>query len=411
MDRKELHMEKRSTITLLIILVMLAVAVFRAEADVVIQCPCPAGTSVSPDTGNIECVLPGPPVREVACRHITGGDGFINMADGSSVYIFGFADVTGLPASEVMTAGELAASAPGPLIVVREGQELYLTLTTLPLKLRPDLFDPHTIHWHGFPNASAILDGEPMASIAINPGASLTYYYKAPAPGTYMYHCHMEATEHMQMGMLGNLYVKPAQDGISVGGFTTFAYNDLNGLTGYDIDYPLQIISFDPDFHNANLNVQPLPFADMTDTYPLMNGRGYPDTINPSADLGASPDNGFQFTQPMPSLITATQGEMILLRMSSLATVRFYTLISPGIPMKVIGKDAMILRGSGQPSGTELSYVTNSITLGGGQSVDVLLDTSLVTPGTYVLYTSNFNELSNNNEDFGGMMTEIVITP
>ena len=149
----------------------------------------------------------------------------------------------------------------------------------------------------------------------------------------------------------------------------------------------------------------------MTDTYPLMNGRGYPDTINPSTELGANTDNGMQFTQRMPSLITATQGQKILLRLSSLATVRFYTLISPSIPMKVIGKDARILRGSGESSGIELSYQTNSVTLGGGQMADVLLDTSLVSPGTYFLYTSNLNELSNDQEDFGGMMTEIVINP
>jgi len=214
----------------------------------------------------------------------------------------------------------------------------------------------------------------------------------------------------MQMGMLGNLYVKPAQDGTLIGGFTKFAYNDLNGATGYHIDYPIQIISFDPAFHGANQNVQPLPFAHMTDTYPLMNGRGYPDTINPSTELGGNADNNNKITQKMPSLITAPQGQKILLRLSSLATVRFYTLISPSIPMKVIGKDAQILRGSGEPTGQEMSYQTNSITLGGGQMADVLLDTSLVTPGTYFLYTSNLNELSNDQEDFGGMMTEIVIS-
>ena len=43
-------------------------------------------------------------------------------------------------------------------------------------------------------------------------GSSLTYYYLNNDPGTYMYHCHVEATEHMQMGMLGSLYVDPIQN-------------------------------------------------------------------------------------------------------------------------------------------------------------------------------------------------------
>jgi len=32
-----------------------------------------------------------------------------------------------------------------------------------------------------------------------------------------------------------------------------------------------------------------------------------------------------------------------------------------------------------------------------------------VATGTYYLYAANLNYLSNDNEDFGGMMTEIVI--
>ena len=36
-------------------------------------------------------------------------------------------------------------------------------------------------------------------------------------------------------------------------------------------------------------------------------------------------------------------------------------------------------------------------------------DTTGILPGTYFLYTTNLNNLSNNTEDFGGMMTEIVI--
>lgn len=53
--------------------------------------------------------------------------------------------------------------------------------------------------------------------------------------------------------------------------------------------------------------------------------------------------------------------------------------------------------------------MTNSVDLGGGEAVDVILDTTNVDPGTYVLYTTNLGHLSNAAEDFGGMMTEIVI--
>jgi alkaline phosphatase len=352
----------------------------------------------------------------VRCMHLTAGDGFVTMADGRVQYTFGFSDVTGTPKSQVMDAGTLAAAFPAPTITVDEGNDFYLNLTNVGMEVRDDLLDPHTVHWLGFPQAAPIFAGVPDSSISINAGATLTYYYKVPGPGTYMYHCRVEATEHMQMGMSGNLYVKPEQDGtlftFQGRDYTQFAYNDGDGSTGYDVDFPIQIGSFDGEFHDASETVAPLPFAEMKDTYFMLNGRGYPDTVNPDPlpVPGESITGVFPTTQsqPMHSLIEATQGERILLRLSNLSISKFNTLISPSIPMQVVGKDARLLRST---SGENLYYKTNSVTLGGGMAADVILDTAGVAPGTYFLYSADMNYLSNNEEDFGGVMTEIVIHP
>ena len=60
-----------------------------------------------------------------------------------------------------------------------------------------------------------------------------------------MYHCHVEATEHMQMGMLGNLYVRPSRTSCPTGPTWAaaptpgkYAYNDGDGSTCYDVDFP-----------------------------------------------------------------------------------------------------------------------------------------------------------------------------
>lgn len=371
-------------------------------ANVFVQCPGDTDGDAVIDT-------PDPNHPQAKCMHLSGGDGFITMADGREMYMFGFSDVTGLTPSEAMITALLAANLPAPSIVLNEGDEFYLTLTNVGMVLRPDLFDAHSIHWHGFPQAAPVFDGVPDASLAIKMGASFTYYYKVNDPGTFMYHCHVEATEHMQMGMLGNLYVKPAQNGtpFTYQGktYTQFAYNDGDGSTGYDVDFAIQMGSFDPEFHDASEMVQPLPFAHMKDTYPMLNGRGYPDTINPTP-LPAPSKNGGKVSQKKDSLITANQGKRILLRLSNLNVTEFYTLASLGIPMQIVGKDAKLLKG---PDGKKLYYQTNSVTLGSGESMDIILDTQNVTPGKYFLYTTNLNYLSNNTEDFGGMMTEIVI--
>lgn len=374
----------------------------QAEAVVSVQCPGDLNGDAQWTGGEI-----APP--NTKCQHISAGDGFIKMADGLVQYIFGFNDVTGIVPGSVVEAGTLAQTFPAPTITAKEGENFYLTLTNVGMIMRPDLFDPHSVHWHGFPNAAPVFDGEPMASISINMGSSLTYYYNVPDPGTYMYHCHVEATEHMQMGMLGNLYVTPLQDGTPVGGCnsTKYVYNDNDGSTCYDVDFPIQLSSFDPDFHIQHIGVQPLPFAMMRDRYPMINGRGYPDTINTGV-LTPPIENGSKPSQLMNAKITATAGQKVLLRISSLATVDIYTLRVLGIPMRVVGKDAKILRSSNGV--TNLSYLTNSVTLGGGESYDVILDTAGVATGTYFLYTTDLNNLSNDKEDFGGMMTEIEIT-
>jgi FtsP/CotA-like multicopper oxidase with cupredoxin domain len=404
-----------------------------ATADVWSQCVIDDDPNDSDNDGD--------PYNDHLCLHLAAGDGFVNMADGRLQYMFGFNDVTyydpedpqydpnnplaHVPDDQVMMEGMLAAEFPGPTIVAREGQKVYLSLTNVGMMMRPDLFDPHTIHWHGFPQAASIFDGVPDASIAVNMGSTLTYYYNVVEPGTYMWHCHVEATEHMQMGMLAQVYVLPIQntlaDGTDLNGFLhhtgyKYAYNDGDGSTHYDVDYPIQISAFDPDFHDASLAVQPLPFAYMTDKYPMLNGRGYPDTVNPDPILNSASDLGVEssYSQRIPALIEATQGERVLLRISSLSTTSFHTLKVLGIPMRVVGQGARLLRGAdpdgdGPLLGADLSYETTSVTLGGGEAKDVILDTSGVEAGTYFLYVANLDHLSNNTEDYGGMMTEIRI--
>jgi hypothetical protein len=215
--------------------------------------------------------------------------------------------------------------------------------------------------------------------------------------------------------MLGNLYVRPAQNGTPYADpdgsgrtYTKFVYNDGDGSTGYDVEYPIQIGAFDADFHDASMNVQPLPFADMKVTHTMLNGRGYPDTVDPNP-LTPPPETGGKVSQKVSSLITATAGEKILLRVSNLNVTDYFTLTAMGLKMRVVGTGARILRGQGSNTGLDLYYDTASVTLGGGESVDVIIDTADAAPGKYFLYATNLNYLSNEDEDLGGMMTQIVI--
>ena len=100
-----------------------------------------------------------------------------------------------------------------PTLDFKQNDDIKITLTNLGLVQRPDLTDSHTIHWHGFDIPSPLNDGVPEVSVAVPIGKQLTYFYRPHREGTYMYHCHFEDVEHVQMGMTGIVFVRPLQDG------------------------------------------------------------------------------------------------------------------------------------------------------------------------------------------------------
>ena len=99
-----------------------------------------------------------------------------------------------------------------------EEDDITITLSNLGLLQRPDLFDGHTLHWHGFVNAIPLFDGVPELSLAVPVGRDFSYFYRPHDAGTYMYHCHFEDVEHVQMGMTGMVFVRPKQNkGVAAG--------------------------------------------------------------------------------------------------------------------------------------------------------------------------------------------------
>jgi len=354
---------------------------------------------------------------------------------------------------QIMDVAVMNGNMPAPLMAIDEDDEFFLTLTNVGQVMRPDLFEQHTVHFHGYPNASAFYDGVPDASVAINIGGSFTYYYLAPDAGTYFWHCHITPPEHLQMGMVGQIYVRPRQNRVPAGHSLRdalvaqqgdartrcdrtdilcsnpvpasnsvnqgtdklgqpqkYAYNDGDGTTAYDVEYPLQIHGFDPNFHFVGMTFNPEGFTDMKDKYFLLNGRSYPDTVTPGPLATQTTDGTMHFSQPLPSIINIPQGGKALLRIADLDVTEYQTLASLGIPMTVVGLNAKLLR---DQAGNNLYYKTNSITLAGGESLDVILDASDTTKyhsgDVYYLYTPNLDHLSNDAENFGGLMTEVRI--
>jgi FtsP/CotA-like multicopper oxidase with cupredoxin domain len=360
-------------------------------------------------------------------------DGYVTAPGRESdpLYIFGFipVDANATVASLISTyKGHAQSSA--PTLDFRQNDDIRVTLTNLGLVQRPDLTDSHTIHWHGFDLPSPLNDGVPEVSVAVPIGKQLTYFYRPHREGTYMYHCHFEDVEHVQMGMTGIVFVRPLQDGSSIGGFTKFAYNDGDGSTGYNRHFAILLNEWWSNFHDGDRDIQESIATDYDPQWFTLNGRCYPQTVLPNDDptlpaamrIGtpnANYDDAVDYSQPNSALVQVNAGDRVLLRLANLGYQQ-HAMQLPGISLHVIGQDASLLR-----NGTvDISYRTNTLYTGPGEARDVLFDAPAYdgarpsgsdTVGSYNVYyfkNRDWRKLSNLGAPGpGGMMTEVRVYP
>lgn len=93
---------------------------------------------------------------------------------------------------------------PGPTLRVRVGD-------TIRARLKNELPQPTTIHWHGvrLPNA---MDGVPwVTQPPVLPGESFLYEFIARDPGTFWFHPHVRGSEQVERGLYGVLIVEPEE--------------------------------------------------------------------------------------------------------------------------------------------------------------------------------------------------------
>jgi nitrite reductase (NO-forming) len=125
--------------------------------------------------------LPPVPAGPVANVHMTLKDVTISIAPGIKYAAWGF-----------------DAGAPGPVVHVREGQTVHMTLTN-------GGAIPHSIDFH----AARIAPNKAFRDV--NPGDSFSFDFKATDPGVFMYHCGTKPVlAHIANGMYGAIVVDPS---------------------------------------------------------------------------------------------------------------------------------------------------------------------------------------------------------
>lgn len=219
-------------------------------------------------------------------------------------------------------------SVPGPLIRLKEGQNVCLNVTN-------HLTEDTSIHWHGL-LLPFHMDGVPGISFpGIKPGQTFSYEFPIRQSGTYWYHSHSGLQE--QQGHYGPLIIDPAGA----------------EPIGYDREFILLLSEFTPLHPHAIMeklrkgegyfNYQQTSWSD---DYKLSaaDRRMWAQMRMPATDIadvtgstytylanGRGPREGLEYL--------FTPGERVRLRIINGSAMTFFNVRIPGLAMTVIAAD------------------------------------------------------------------------
>ena len=207
-------------------------------------------------------------VNELIIARNTGKKVLANM---DTIRVFGFAqDLLDNP------------NVPGPTITANEGDSVHLDLWNVSQGA------PHTIHLHGL-DVDQQNDGVPHLSFDVAHMDHGFYHFKAPHAGTYLYHCHVASTIHVQAGMYGLIVIKPTNGGNSTwnGGYDF--ENEFSYLTS-EIDTNWHTDSVLLHDHDTSMMPQPLHIPDFHPQFFLINGFSDQQLPNEGIEFTAAVD-------------------------------------------------------------------------------------------------------------------------
>jgi suppressor of ftsI len=185
---------------------------------------------------------------------------------------------------------------PGPLIRAEQG-------ATVHVRFRNRTPLPSAVHWHGI-RLDNPFDGVPGVTQApVAPGDEFHYELRLPDEGTYWYHPHLREDVMQDLGLAGNLQVRPAAGTDPYGPVDREEYLVLDDhLVGSD---------------------GPVPYGREAPTHALMGRFGNVLLVNGRSDWSTS----------------ARPGEVVRFHLTNAASTRTWNVSFGGLPMKLVAGD------------------------------------------------------------------------
>jgi FtsP/CotA-like multicopper oxidase with cupredoxin domain len=221
------------------------------------------------------------------------------LHDGNLIHLMGYTQQISAP-----------IDLPSPTLIFEEGDSVNLSMWNLSQGA------PHTIHLHGL-DVDQQNDGVPMLSFEIEHDSIGHYYFEAPHPGTYIYHCHVSSVLHVQSGMYGLLIVKPKSN------------PNLTWENGYafDSEHAWMMSEVDTNWHHDSIINHPHD--------PMMGSMPPILPYSPQHFL----INGLSETQLDSAPISANVGEKVFMRLANIGYYANHVIFPTGMNAQVIASD------------------------------------------------------------------------
>jgi FtsP/CotA-like multicopper oxidase with cupredoxin domain len=243
---------------------------------------------------------PRPEVVEVA---LEAAPGVVELVDGVPTSVLAYRE----PGTDAVV--------PGPLIEATVGDRLIVHFANA----LPGL--DTTVHWHGL-RLPAAMDGNPMVSGVVEPGAGFEYELVLRDAGLYWYHPHVDSDVQVELGLQGILLVRERET-MAVDRERIFALDDVELAQDGSV------------------------VVDLSSEDAMLGRRGPDITINGGP----------------PGRIVAAPGSVERWRFVSTANGRYFAVAAEGLSFRVIGWDG----------GFVDAYDTDVLRIAPGERYDVLV--------------------------------------
>lgn len=193
------------------------------------------------------------------------------LANNDTIRVFGFAENLGSQ-----------PGVPGPTIVANEGDSVHIDVWNVSQGA------PHTIHLHGL-DVDQQNDGVPHLSFDIPHMEHGYYHFKAPHAGTYLYHCHVASTIHVQAGMYGLIIIKPT-DGSNTTWNGGYEFTEDHSYFLSEIDTNWHVDSVLMHDHDTTFGIHYVEIPTFNPQFFLINGFSDQQLIDEGESFNSSVD-------------------------------------------------------------------------------------------------------------------------